>query len=59
MKLYNGIHMPYFLRITNTTFEDLEHSGRSQEEWGNIKVNHPEDAEYHLLSKKEREEEDD
>ena len=55
MKLYNGIHIPYFLRITGTTFEDLEHSGRKEEEWGTIRISHPEKDEYHLLTKEERE----
>ena len=57
MKLYNGIHIPYFLRITNTTFEDLEHSGRKDEEWGSIRRLHPEDNQYHPQKDEERENE--
>lgn len=55
MKLYNGIHVPYFLRITGTTFEEMKHSGRRDQEWGTIKITHPEDTEYYLQKDEERE----
>lgn len=59
MKLYNGVPMPYYLRITDTTYEDIEHSGRRDMEWGNIIVTHPEEKEFHLQTKEERENKDD
>lgn len=56
-KLFNGIHIPYHLRITNTTFEDMKHTGRSESEWGTIRITHPEDDEFHLQKDEEREDE--
>ncbi len=59
MTLYNNRLIPYWMRIDRTHTEtiDEKHTGRKDAEWGLVRISHPEDEEFHLQKKEERDDE--
>ncbi len=58
MTIYQGILIPYWMRIDRTHTETIDetHTGRKDSEWGIVRISHPEDEEFHLQEKEERDE---
>lgn len=60
MTIYNNRLIPHWMRIDKTQTKEIDdnHTGRRDQEWGNVKILHPEDSEYHLQDEKERKEDE-
>lgn len=57
MTLYNDILVPSYLCINKTRLTEAADNtaNRKAEVWGTVRVNHPEDEEYHLQNEEDRE----
>lgn len=53
MRLFNGMHIPYYLRLTGTIPEERESSGREDEEWGIVIVKQTEEIQEKIYQDKE------